>query len=77
MSQVNVNPPAGGEPVPVGEPPGATGAGMIIGIIIAILVIVLLVYFLVIAPGGGGGTDGGGDTEPEPQPTGWVLVERA
>ena len=76
MGQVNVNTPGGGTE-PVGEPPGATGAGMIIGIIIAILVIVLLVYFLVIAPGGGGGGGGGGDGgDAEPQPTGWMLVER-
>jgi hypothetical protein len=77
MSQVNVNPPAGGpvEPAPVGEPPGSAGAGMILGIVVAILVIAALIYFLLIAPGTqpANTTDGGG----QPAPTGWMLTQRA
>jgi hypothetical protein len=48
MGQVNVNTPGGGT---AGEPAGSSGAGFILGIIVAILVIVALVYFLLIAPG--------------------------
>lgn len=59
MGQVNVNTPGGGT---AGEPPGSTGAGMILGIIIAIIVIAALVWFLVLGGGTapGDGTDGGG-----------------
>lgn len=76
MGQVNVNTPNGGT-----EPDGSSGAGFILGIIVAIIVIAALVYFLVLAPpaandGGGGGGDGGGDVT-EPVPSGWVLTERA
>jgi hypothetical protein len=69
MGQVNVNTPGGGSTAPVGEPPGSSNAGFILGIIVAILIIAALIWFLVIAPGGtgnGDGGDGGGDTEPEP-----------
>jgi len=77
MGQVNVNTPGGGT---AGEPAGSSGAGMILGIIVAILVIAALVYFLVIAPGGttddgGGGTDATDGTEP--LPSGWRLVDLA
>lgn len=67
MGQVNVNTPGDGGTA--GEPAGSSGAGFILGIIIAIIVIAVLVYVLVLAPGGGNGTDdtdGGGDTEPVP-----------
>lgn len=59
MGQVNVNTPNDGEPT------GSSGAGFILGIILAIIVIAALVYFLVLAGNGNGGTDpgdGGGDT---------------
>ena len=78
MGQVNVNTAGGGEPA------GSSGAGMILGIIVAILVIAALVYFLVIAPGavndGDGGTDGGGTDATdgtEALPSGWRLVDLA
>ena len=65
MGQVNVNTPGNG-----GEPAGSSGAGFILGIIIAIIVIAVLVYVLVLAPGGGGNggtnTDDGGNGEPVP-----------
>ena len=52
MGQVNVNTPGDGTPSDSGS-----GAGFIVGIIVAILIIVLLVYFLLLAPkNGGGGT---------------------
>jgi hypothetical protein len=90
MGQVNVN--SGGSE-PVGEPTGSSGAGFILGIIVAIIVIAALVYFLVLN-GGNGGTDNGGDggtdngngdevlpsTDDgggEVAPSGWVLVTRA
>jgi hypothetical protein len=86
MGQVNVNTPGDG---PVGEPAGSSGAGMILGIIVAILVIAALVYFLVIAPGavnngadGDTDTDNGGDAPAtddggEVLPSGWRLVDLA
>lgn len=81
MGQVNVNTPGGGT---AGEPAGSSGAGMILGIIVAILVIAALVYFLVIAPGGTNNGDGGTDTDTpatddatEVLPSGWRLVDLA
>lgn len=82
MGQVNVNTPGGGT---AGEPAGSSGAGMILGIIVAILVIAALVYFLVIAPGattnGDGDADGGDtpatDDGTEVLPSGWRLVDLA
>jgi hypothetical protein len=79
MGQVNVNPPAGGPVTPVGEPPGSSNAGFILGIIVAILIIIALIWFLVIAPGGttdgdGGGGDGGGG---EPAPSALFLRDFA
>lgn len=80
MGQVNVNTPGGGT---AGEPAGSSGAGMILGIIVAILVIAALVYFLVIVPGGttnGDGTDGDApatDDVVEPLPSAWRLVNLA
>ncbi|MEP7082973.1 MAG: hypothetical protein ABI841_08395 [Chloroflexota bacterium] len=80
MGQVNVNTPGGGT---AGEPAGSSGAGMILGIIVAVLVIAALVYFLVIAPQGNNGADGdGGDTPAtddggEVLPSGWRLVDLA
>lgn len=62
MGQVNVNTPGGGT-----TDPDSSGAGFILGIIVAIIVIAALVYFLVLAPGNGdadGGTDGGDVPEP-------------
>jgi hypothetical protein len=67
MGQVNVNAPGGGTTDPDGA--DSSGAGFILGIIVAIIVIAALVYFLVLAPGNGDNTDGGtdgGDTEPMP-----------
>lgn len=63
MGQVNVNTPGNGGTA--GEPAGSSGAGFILGIIVAILIIAALVYFLLIAPpgnnnsnnNGGGGND--------------------
>ena len=60
MGQVNVN--SGGSE-PVGEPAGSSGAGFILGIIVAIIVIAALVYFLVL--NGGNGGNGGTDTDPD------------
>jgi ABC-type Co2+ transport system permease subunit len=76
MGQVNVNTPSGGT---AGEPTGSSGAGFILGIIIAIILIAVLVYIFVLAPGGGGGTnDGGGnDGGGAPVPSGWVMTDRA
>lgn len=82
MGQVNVNTPNGGEPA------GSSGAGFILGIIVALIVIAALVYFLVLNPGNGGadngGTNGNGDTNgetddggEEPAPSGWRLVDLA
>jgi uncharacterized RDD family membrane protein YckC len=76
MGQVNVNTPGGGT---AGEPTGSSGAGFILGIIIAIILIAVLVYMFVLAPGNGGGgntTDGGGDVE-APAPSGWMLTDYA
>jgi peptidoglycan/LPS O-acetylase OafA/YrhL len=75
MGQVNVNTPGGAT-----DPDGSSGAGFILGIIVAIIVIAALVYFLVLAPGNnGGGTtnDGGGDGGNAPAPSGWMLTHRA
>ena len=52
MGQVNVNTPGGGTRIP-----SSSGAGFILGIIVAIIVIAALVYFLVLAPGNGDNTD--------------------
>lgn len=74
MGQVNVNTPGGAT-----DPDGSSGAGFILGIIVAIIVIAALVYFLVLAPNGnGGGTtnDDGGDGG-APAPSGWMLTYRA
>jgi hypothetical protein len=87
MGQVNVNTPSGGEPA------GSSGAGFILGIIVAIIVIAALVYFLVLGggnnnggttdPGTDGGTDGGTDTGGEASdgeevaPSSWRLVDLA
>jgi len=65
MGQVNVN---SGGTEPVGEPTGSSGAGFILGIIVAIIVIAALVYFLVLNGGNGdnggnGGTDNGNGDE--------------
>jgi len=70
MGQVNVNTPSGND----GD---SSGAGFILGIIVAIIVIAALVYFLVLAPGndsGGNTTDGGADG---PAPSGWMMNPRA
>ncbi len=67
MGQVNINTPGDAPPSDSG-----TGAGFIVGIIVAILIVVLLVYFLLLAPKGGGGgttTNGGGSN---PAPSGWM-----
>jgi hypothetical protein len=73
MGQVNVNTPGGGT-----TDPDSSGAGFILGIIVAIIVIAALVYFLVLAPGGGDNTDGNGDGDPvEPDPSGWMLTDYA
>ena len=86
MGQVNVNTPSDGEPA------GSSGAGFILGIILAIIVIAALVYFLVLAGDGNGNGDtdpgnGTGDTngttesvapaESEAAPSGWRLVDLA
>ena len=74
MGQVNVNTPGGAT-----DPDGSSGAGFILGIIVAIIVIAALVYFLVLAPNGNGdGTtnDDGGDGG-APAPSGWMLTYRA
>ncbi len=60
MGQVNVNTPGGGT---AGEPAGSSGAGFILGIIVAIIVIAVLVYFFVLAPGG----DSNGGDRPDRQ----------
>ena len=76
MGQVNVNTPNGGS----GEPAGSSGAGFILGIIIAIILIAVLVYIFVLAPGGGGTTDGGDTTDgggEAPAPSGWMLTNYA
>jgi hypothetical protein len=75
MGQVNVNTPGG-----TTDPDGSSGAGFILGIIVAIIVIAALVYFLVLAPGGGtnnGGNGDGGDGGVEPAPSGWMLTHHA
>lgn len=80
MGQVNVNTPSDGGS---GEPAGSTGAGMILGIIVAVILIAALIYFLLLAsPPDNGGTDvpadvngdTNGDVEP---PSSWRLVDLA
>jgi hypothetical protein len=80
MGQVNVNTPNGS------DPDSSSGAGFILGIIVAIIVIAALVYFLVLAPGGGNNGANDGDTNgtdvdvdasdaaEEPAPSGWTLT---
>lgn len=60
MGQVNVNTPGGAT-----DPDGSSGAGFILGIIVAIIVIAALVYFLVLNGGdwGNGGDGGNGGTD--------------
>ena len=58
MGQVNVNTP--GDRGTDGEPRGSSGAGFILGIIVAILIIAALIYFLLIAPPGNNNSGGGG-----------------
>jgi hypothetical protein len=71
MGQVNVNTPGGGT-----TDPDSSGAGFILGIIVAIIVIAALVYFLVLAPGGDGDTNG--DTNGDvPEPSALVLRDYA
>lgn len=71
MGQVNVNTPGGGT-----TDPDSSGAGFILGIIVAIIVIAALVYFLVLAPGDG--TDGTTDDDgTEPMPSALVLRDYA
>jgi hypothetical protein len=71
MGQVNVNTPGGGT-----TDPDSSGAGFILGIIVAIIVIAALVYFLVLAPGGDGDTNG--DTNGDvPDPSALVLRDYA
>ena len=74
MGQVNVNTPGGAT-----DPDGSSGAGFILGIIVAIIVIAALVYFLVLAPNGNGGgtTDDDGGDGGAPAPSGWMLTYRA
>ena len=75
MGQVNVNTPGDGT---AGEPAGSSGAGFILGIIIAIILIAVLVYLFVLAPGNGnGGTDPTDDGGVDPAPSGWVLPDYA
>lgn len=60
MGQVNVNTPGDG-----GR--DGSGAGFILGIIVAIIIIALLIYFLLLNGGGGGGTPApGNNTGPGP-----------
>ena len=77
MGQVNVNTPGGG--TAPGEPTGSSGAGFILGIIIAIIVIAVLVYVLVLAPppAGDGTTDGGDGGNGEPAPSALMVTHRA
>ena len=74
MGQVNVNTPEWWTLIP-----DSSGAGFILGIIVAIIVIAALVYFLVLAPGNGDdttdtNTDDGGDA---PVPSALVLRDYA
>ncbi len=73
MGQVNVNTPGGGT-----TDPDSSGAGFILGIIVAIIVIAALVYFLVLrGPDNGDTTDGGTDGGEEPVPSALVLRDYA
>jgi len=74
MGQVNVNTPGGGTT----EPSGSSGAGFILGIILALIVIAALVYFLVLA-GPADNTDNGGTngSDVEPDPSALVITYRA
>ncbi|MBA2633510.1 MAG: hypothetical protein H0U86_11015 [Chloroflexi bacterium] len=76
MGQVNVNTPGG---TTDGEPAGSSGAGFILGIIIAIILIAVLLWMFVFNAGDGNGggttpTDDGGEA---PAPSGWVLTDYA
>jgi hypothetical protein len=76
MGQVNVNTPGGGT---AGEPTGSSGAGFILGIIIAIILIAVLLWMFVFNAGGGNG-DGGtpaDDGGEAPAPSGWMLTDYA
>ena len=76
MGQVNVNTPGGVD----GEPAGSSGAGFILGIIIAIILIAVLVYMFVLNPGTNNGGGGGDTTDPggeEPAPSAWMLADYA
>jgi hypothetical protein len=72
MGQVNVNTPGGGT-----TDPDSSGAGFILGIIVAIIVIAALVYFLVLRPDNGDTTDGGTDGGDVPVPSALVLRDYA
>jgi hypothetical protein len=72
MGQVNVN-----QPGPPATEPDSSGAGFILGIIVAIIVIAALVYFLVLAPGGDGDTNGDTDGGGVPEPSALVLRDYA
>jgi len=70
MGQVNVNTPGD-----AGEPRGSSGAGFILGIIVAIIVIAVLVYLFVLSPPNDGTTDGNGDGGPVP--SAWIMTNHA
>jgi hypothetical protein len=72
MGQVNVNTPNGGS-----TDPDSSGAGFILGIIVAIIVIAALVYFLVLAPGGNGNGNGDDDDDVVPDPSAWMITDYA
>jgi hypothetical protein len=55
MSQTNVNVPGSGE---------GTGAGMIVGLLLAVIVIGFLVWWFLLNGGNGGGTPVDGSTAP-------------
>jgi hypothetical protein len=72
MGQVNVNTPGGGT-----TDPDSSGAGFILGIIVAIIVIAALVYFLVLAPGADTDTNGDTTDGDVPEPSALVLRDYA